>query len=75
MKHHGYYRKLLVSYLPIFFSAFTVLVIALLLGSMYLSREAIKRESLVMAKFVNGAMDRELAWIGRRTAYRKAAMS
>ncbi|TLS51658.1 helix-turn-helix transcriptional regulator [Paenibacillus antri] len=60
LKHHGYYRKLLVSYLPIFFSAFTVLVIALLLGSMYLSREAIKRESLVMAKFVNAAMDREL---------------
>lgn len=55
-----YDRKLLVSYLPIFLSVFMALVLFILLGSMYLSRETIKRESIVMAKFVNTALDREL---------------
>jgi two-component system response regulator YesN len=56
----GYYRRLLVSYYPILFSVFTVLVLLILIGSTYLSRETVKKESLVMAKFINSVIDREL---------------
>lgn len=60
MKRQGYYQQLLVSYLPIVFCVFTILVLLTLAGSAYLSRETVKKESLVMAKFVNSAIDREL---------------
>ncbi|MGG6311956.1 helix-turn-helix domain-containing protein [Paenibacillus macerans] len=60
MKKQGYYQQLLVSYLPIVFCVFTILVLLTLAGSAYLSRETAKKESLVMAKFVNSAIDREI---------------
>lgn len=60
VERQRYDRKLLVSYLPIFLSVFMALVLFILFASMYLSKETIKRESLVMAKFVNAALDREL---------------
>lgn len=60
MKKQGYYQQLLVSYLPIVFCVFTILVLLTLAGSAYLSRESVKKESQVMAKFVNSAIDREI---------------
>ncbi|MFC4597420.1 helix-turn-helix domain-containing protein [Cohnella hongkongensis] len=60
MKKKGYYQQLLVSYLPIVFCVFTILVLVTLAGSAYLSQESLKKESLVMAKFVNSAIDREV---------------
>lgn len=60
MKRQGYYNRLLLSYLPIFFSVFIILVLLILIGSTYLSRETVKKESMVMAKFINSAIDREL---------------
>ncbi|SDD57324.1 Helix-turn-helix domain-containing protein [Paenibacillus sp. UNCCL117] len=60
MEQQGYYRRLLVSYLPILFSVFTILVLLIVIGSTHLSRETVKKESLVMAKFIQSAIDREL---------------
>ncbi|RAV03569.1 helix-turn-helix domain-containing protein [Paenibacillus sp. YN15] len=60
MNKQRYYQQLLVSYLPIVFCVFTILVLLTLAGSAYLSHETMKKESLVMAKFVNSAIDREV---------------
>ncbi|MCL6459877.1 MAG: hypothetical protein K6T85_17930 [Gorillibacterium sp.] len=60
MKKQGYYQQLLVSYLPIVFCVFTILVLLTLASSAYLSQETVKKESLVMAKFINSAIDREV---------------
>ncbi|MBD2845954.1 AraC family transcriptional regulator [Paenibacillus sp. IB182496] len=59
MRHNS--NRLLLSSLPAFFAVFFLLLVLILTGSGYLSRETLKRESLIMATFISSALDRELA--------------
>jgi two-component system response regulator YesN len=63
VKNHWFYNRLLVSYIPIIFSVCTVLVILLVIGFNQLSREAAKKESMVIAQYIMAAIDHELVEI------------